>query len=130
MEEGGEEVERHDEGVVVNARRIGASAVPVPLVILALLAVADGVTTHIGLAFGATEVNPLLAALFAVHPLVGEGFRVGVWVAVIAVFWRAHRSPSCSRHWLHRIQVAAIGIIGTVVALNAGQLALLWWLLT
>lgn len=115
-------------GLATTGQPARALHIPKALVILVLLAVADGITTHIGLAAGATEVNPLLATLFGVHPLVGEAFRVSVWMLVIAIFWRAHRSPSCGRRWLRFCETAAIAIVGTVVALNAGQLVLLWWL--
>ena len=110
----------------MNAQRIGSLAVPVPLVILALLAVADGITTHIGLVLGATEVNPLLAALYAVHPLVGESFRVGMWIAVLTFLWWAQ--PACGRRWWYFW--VGIGITGmmALVAWNTVQL-LRWWLL-
>lgn len=95
------------------------------LIVLALLAVADGITTHIGLSLGGVELNPLLAALFAVHPLVGEAVRVAGWLAIIGFFWWAH-ARARARVWRGCVG-GAIVLSGIVVSLNTLQL-LLWWL--
>lgn len=58
--------------------RTCATRIPRALIALALLAVLDGITTHVGLALGAHEVNPLLAMLYGIHPLAGEAFRVSL----------------------------------------------------
>lgn len=98
------------------------------LYLLAALAVADGVTTHIGLAFGMGEANPLFAALFAASPPVGWIVYICTLSVGLGMFWVAEHSPSCSRRWLHGCYGVAITIKGSAVALNTAQLALWWWL--
>ena len=111
----------------MNAQRTQSLGIPVPLVILALLAVADGITTHIGLAFGVSELNPLFAALFAANLLSAWAIYAIAWATVLGFVWWAY--PHCGRRWW--LFCVAVGIIGKggIVVWNTAQLALLWWLL-
>ena len=104
-----------------------ALRISVPLVVLALLAVADGVMTQVGLSLGAAELNPLFAPLFATALLFAWSLYAVAWGAVLGFLWWAQ--PRCSRRWW---QVwIGIGIIGkgAIVAWNTAQLAQLWRLL-
>ena len=99
--------------------------VPKPIIVLALLVVADGITTHIGLAFGITELNPLFATLFAWHLWAAWLLYAGAWAAVLGFVWWAR--PRCSRRWWRFWVGFGIAGKGSIVAWNMAQLALLWW---
>ena len=99
--------------------------IPTAIIILALLAVADGVTTQVGMSLGIAELNPLFAPLLATVPLAAWSIYAAAWGALLVFLWWAQ--PRCGRRWW--LAWVGFGIVGkaAIVAWNTAQLALLWW---
>lgn len=96
-------------------------SIPWSLVVLALLAIADGITTHIGLAVGITEFNPLFATLFAWHLWAAWLLYAGGWAAVLYFVWWAH--SRCGRRWWRFWVGFGVTGKGCIVVWNVAQLA-------
>jgi hypothetical protein len=105
------------------------ATIPSPVLILAVLSALDGITTHIVLAGGGRELNPLLAALFAVHPAFGEAVRTSVWLMVLGVLVYVHKAAPWCRY-PEGVEIAMILTVGTVVWANIVQLILAQMILT
>lgn len=66
-------------------------AVAVALLAFVALSAADLLLTLRALDAGATELNPVMAALFDVGPLAAAVFKLSIAAIVAAVMWRARR---------------------------------------
>jgi hypothetical protein len=61
------------------------------LLVFVVLNVADLLLTVRALSMGATELNPVMAWLFALDPTLAALFKLSMWVAIALAVWAARR---------------------------------------
>ncbi len=76
---------------VLTAYRDSPKAIAVVVLAFVALSAADLVLTLRALEAGATELNPVMAALFERSPALAGAFKLSIAVAVAAVLWTARR---------------------------------------
>ena len=83
--------DRRSSGGAIAWYRDHPSAVALALVTIAVLNLADFLLTVRALDRGATEVNPVMAALFDVNPTVAGTVKLLLGSAVVFVIWQMRR---------------------------------------
>jgi len=94
------------------------------LLVLALLCVADGALTYHNVTLGGTELNPILAALFAYDLNIGSAVRLVVAGVMVWLLWKAYEAETHPR-LTTAITGVIIGVEAFCVMINGLQL-LLW----
>lgn len=96
------------------------SSVAVAVVVLGFVALsaADLMLTLRALEAGATELNPVMAALFERSPALAGAFKLSIAVAVAAVLWTARRHRR-----ILELSLVATGLMGALLVYHLVSLA-------
>lgn len=97
------------------------------LILLAVLAVLDGLTTLFMMHVDGVgiEANPVMKSLYGYDFLLGEVTRLSIWSIALSMFWMGRNDS-----WQPKVVTAALVLFGTIVAWNMlNVLAVLWYLL-
>lgn len=111
--------DRRAPNVVLGTLRDSRWLLPAVLVTVNLMSLADGALTYAEITHGiAHEGNPILAALFEVHPMAAIAFKVLSVFLVTAIIWAARRQRS-----MIALSLFASAVFSAVLAYHFGSLA-------